>query len=253
MVFRHLLDVLGHGGARRHNQTARAQLDGQDQGIGAVAQDHGVALFDNAGHGGRVARRHAELAAADAAVDIADDHFAVQRVHQIGIGRPGLGHRVGIEHVHIGLGHVGHGDQALHAPLVVHDGQGIGVDIAHEVPRFAHGHAALHARHVADAQVLHLWADVGAQGRRGHAEILQDELRFTVGRACPAGFVMHVRIDLVFQIRIGDGRTDAVGIGIAVADHQYVLARAAVFSLHNDNPLFTARRGRAPYFPAKTV
>ena len=127
---------------------------------------------------------------------------------------------MGIKGVHISRGYIGHGDQTLQAVFLIHDRQRVGISVTHQVPCIFHGHAAAHAVHPADAQILHLRADVAAQIRRGKAEIAQHKFCFAAEGAGTARLIMQRRVDLIFQIGIGDGRADTVRIRIAVADDQ---------------------------------
>ena len=194
----HALNMLGHRVASGDDHTACTQFDGQDLRLGTVTDNYGISLFDHTGHGGGIARGHADLAVTHTLMDIADHHGAVQRLHHIFIGRLGVGHGVRVKGVHISCGHIGHSDQALQTVLLVHNGQRVSVAVAHQVPCIFHGHAAAHSVHPADAQILHLGADVAAQIWRGKAEIVQHKFRFTAENAGAARLVMQRWIDFIF-------------------------------------------------------
>ena len=160
----------------------------------------------------------ADVAVVDAGVGVTYYQLGLQRFQKIGVAGAGGGQYGSVKQVHVGIGNVLDGDKPLQLALVIHDAQGVDLDIAHQVPGGAHAHFAVNARLFADVNVFNLGADISAQARRLHAEMLQNKASLAVDMPGAAGFVQAFQAAAVFQPGIGKGRADRVGIRVLVPD-----------------------------------
>ena len=185
-----------------------------------------------------------------AAYDVA--FVAPEGLEDVLVGGVGLGQDGGVEHVHVGGGDVLHRDDSQQVVLGADHRQGVDVPVPHDLPGAAQADGPVHPLHLAVIDVADLGVDVGAHPGRLHPELFQDELGLLVHLAGPAGLTDQVA-GLIFQLRIGDGGADGIGIRVAVADHHHFvgffghLASTSVGFCRRARPLhgrFPARRGR---------
>ena len=165
-----------------------------------------------------------DAAPGDAGVGVAHQHLALQRAQNVAIAGSRLGENLGVKEVHVGVGNVLDGDQPLQFPVGTHGAEGVNLHIAHHGPGGANAHLGVNAGLAADIDVLHLGADVGTQTRRLHIEMLEDKLGFAVDLPGTAGLIGGVVSELVFQVGIGQGGTDGVGVRVFVSDDVYLVS-----------------------------
>src|SRR5699024_4066905 len=163
-----------------------------------------------------------DVCSSDLPVLAAHHHLAAQRLEDVLIGGVGLGQHGGVEHVHVGGGDVLDGDDAQQVALRADHRQGVDVPVPHDLPGAAEADGAVHPFHLAVIHVADLGVDVGAHPGRLHPELLQDKLGLLVHLAGAAGLADQVA-GPVFQLRIGDGGTDGIGIRVAVADDHHFM------------------------------
>ena len=158
-------------------------------------------------------------------VGAADHQLSLQRFQQVRAAGVGRGQHGRVKQIHVGIGNVLDRDQALQLVLIVHDAEGVDLDIAHQVPCGAHAHLAVNAGLLADVDVLDLRADIGAKAGCLDAEMLQDKPRFTVYMPGAAGLIQTVEAAAVFQPCIRQRGADRVRIRVLVADDIDVAGR----------------------------
>ena len=208
-------DALGDLGVAADDEDLGAAVDGELLGLVAVGAQDDVALLDSALHhlGGGA---DAHLAAHDDVVGVAQDDLAVERGGDVGVAGLRLGQGLGVEDVHVGVGDVANGDDAGEL-VAVEDAQGAGLLVAHAVPGREEAGLRVDAGLLGDLDVLDLRGDGGDERGLLEAEVLEDEGRLAVEGAGAAGLVDRL-VDLVLEVGVRDGRADAVGVGVQVAD-----------------------------------
>ena len=211
------LDGAAHLGPIADDEQRGFLFNGAELAFVPVAQNDDIPLFHAAfqhlGGGG------ADLDVAGGAdrVGIAHHHGAVQRFKDVLIRGTALGQHCGIEHVHVGGGKILHGDDALQLVVLAGDGQGVDLLVAHDLPCAAQAGGARDARHLAVIHVPDLGVHVGAHPGRRDTELFQDELGLLIHFTGTARLADQ-RAGAVFELRIGNGGADGIGIGVAVPD-----------------------------------
>ena len=211
------LDGAAHLGPIADDEQGGFLFNGAELAFVSVAQNDDIPLFHAAfqqlGGGG------ADLDVAGGAdrVGIAHHHGAIQRFKDILVRGTALGQHCGIEHVHVGGGKILHGDDALQLVVRAGDGQGVDLLVAHDLPCAAQAGGARDARHLAVIHVPDLGVHVGAHPGRRDTELFQDELGLLIHFTGTARLTDQ-RAGAVFELRIGNGGADGIGIGVAVPD-----------------------------------
>ena len=217
-----LLLRAGNDGARHRRAAAdndglRAAVDGAHLGFVPVRDQHQIAgadqLLHNFGAGA-----DADAAAVNAGIGIAHHQLGFQRFQQVAAAGVGGGQHGSIKQIHIGVGNILDGDKPLQLVVLAHNAERVNLHITHQVPRGTHAHLAVNARLLADVNVLDLGAHIGAEPRRLHAEMLQHKPRLAVHVPGAAGLIHSFQTAAVFQPRVGQRRTDRVGVRVLVAD-----------------------------------
>ena len=203
------------------HSAARLALDGELLGLVAVGHQHDVAGVDGVLHHlGRGA--HADVAAGHARHGVAEQHLALEGVDDVGVTGARGADDAAVKDVHVGVGDVLDRDDALEVVLVVGDAEGVGLGLAHEVPRGEEAHLAVDAALALDLGVLDLRGDGGDELGLGKAEVLEHEGRLAVDRASAARLVDVGVLDLVLEVRVGNRRADAVRVRMQVPDDVYL-------------------------------
>ena len=159
----------------------------------------------------------------------AHHHGSAQRFQNIAVAGAALGKDAGVEQVHVGGGDILHRDDALQFVLLAGHGKGVDLLVAHDLPRLAQ---AGRAGNTGDLPVIHVpnfRVDIGAHPGRRDLELFQHEFCFLIHLARTPGFADQIT-GLVFQLCIGNGRADGVGVRVAVPDDND-LVRSLLHSL----------------------
>ena len=216
------LDGAAHLGAVADDEQRGFLFNGAQLALVAVGEDDDVAFLHRALQHFRRGRADADAAGGAHCVLAAHHHGAVQRFKDVLIAGLALGENFGIEHVHVGRGDILHSDDAFQFVVRAGDGQGVDLLIAHDLPRFAQAGGTRDAGHLAVIHITNFGVHVRAHARRFDAELFQHELGLLVHFAGAAGLADQIT-GLVFQLCIGDGGADGVGVRVAVADdHDFV-------------------------------
>ena len=216
------LDGAAHLGAVADDEQRRFFFNGAQLAFVAVGQDDDVAffhgIFQHFGRGGA----DADVAGGAHVVLAAHHHGAAQRFQNIAVGGLALGQDAGVEHVHVGGGDILHGDHALQLVVRAGDRQGVDLLVTHDLPRLAQAGGAGDAGHLAVVHIADLRVHVRAHARGLYPELFEHELGLLIHFACTAGLTDQIT-GLVFQLCIGNGRADGIGIRVAVADHDHLM------------------------------
>ena len=216
------LDGAAHLGVVAQDEQGRFLLDGAQLALVAVGQDDDVAffhgIFQHFGRGGA----DADVAGGAHVVLAAHHHGAAQRFQNIAVGGLALGQDAGVEHVHVGGGNVLDRDHALQLVVRAGDRQGVDLLVAHDLPCFAQAGGAGDAGHLAVVHIADLGVHVRAHARGLDPELFEHEFGLLVHLAGAAGLADQIT-GLVFQLCIGNGRADGIGIRVAVADHDHLM------------------------------
>ena len=221
-VAREVAKDAGDVGAAADDEASRAALKCEALRLVAVGdQDHVARGHEAVHHLGCGANR--ELAHLDVVLGVARDHVAVERVEDVGVARAGAGEREVVEYVHVGVGDVAQGDQALQVALLVGHAQRGAHLVAHEIPRDMQAGLPVHADERRDVDVLDLGRDARDEARLLETEVLEGIGGLTVDGAGTPCLVTTVRplasirpIDLVLEVGVADGSADAVRIRVKV-------------------------------------
>ena len=199
-------DQAGHLHVQRpadHVRLAAAQHDA----VGAVEQQILAVLGQGDGHAAGQGIHQIAALAHDAALDHAEE---VEHGHL-------LHHRVG-DGVQAEGGDITGGQHAVQRAVLVGDGDGGDLLVAHQLPRPIHGDGGIQTGRTVKIQIPHLGADVLDQPGRLKAKVLQHAVGLVAD-----GAHMHRHILLlpqrVFQCRVGQGGHYGVGIRVAVSGH----------------------------------
>ena len=199
-------DQAGHLHVQRtadHVRLAAAQHDA----VGAVEQQILAALGQGDGHAAGQGVHQIAALAHDAALDNAEE---VEHGHL-------LHHRVS-DGVQAEGGDVTGGQHTVQRAVLVGDGDGGDLLIAHQLPRPIHGDGGVQAGRPVKVQITHLGTDVLDQPGRLEAEALQHPVGLVAD-----GAQMHRHILLfaqrILQRGIGHGGHDGICVGIAVSGH----------------------------------
>ena len=119
-----------------------------------------------------------------------------------------------VKDVHVGVGDVLDGNEALEVVLVVCDAEGVGLSLAHEIPCREEAHLAVDAALALNLGVLDLRCDGGDELRLVEAKVAQHERGLPVDGARAARLVDVGVLHLVLEVGVGDRRADAVGVGV---------------------------------------
>ena len=210
-------DGAGHRRAAADDNGLCAAVDSAHLRLVPVGDEDNVAGLDEFLHDFG-AGANADIAAVDAGVGRADDQLGFERLQNVRAAGVCGGQHGRVKQIHVGIGNILDRDQTLQLVLIVHNAEGVDLDIAHQVPGGAHAHFAVNARLFADVNVFDLGADISAQARRLHAEMLQNKAGLAVDMPGAARLVQAVEAAPVFQPRIRQRRADRVCIGVLVAD-----------------------------------
>ena len=211
------LDGVAHLGAVADDEQRRFFFNGAQLAFVAVGQDDDVPFFHAVFQHFRGGGANADVAGGAHSVLAAHHHGAAQRFQNIAVGGLALGQDAGVEHVHIGGGDVLDRDHALQLVVRAGDRQGVDLLVAHDLPCFAQAGGAGDAGHLAVIHIADLGVHVGAHARRLDPELFEHEFGLLVHLAGAAGLADKIA-GLVFQLCIGNGRADGVGVRIAVPD-----------------------------------
>ena len=151
-------------------------------------------------------------------IGAADHQLSLQCFQQVRAAGVGRGQHGRVKQIHVRIGNVLDRNQTLQLVLIVHNAEGVDLDIAHQVPRGAHAHLAVNAGLLADVDVLDLRADIGAEAGGLNAEMLQDKPCLAVYMPGAAGLIQTVEAAAVFQPCIRQCGADRVRVRILVAD-----------------------------------
>ena len=116
----------------------------------------------------------------------------------------------------------------IHVLLAGH-GKGVDLLVAHDLPRLAQAGRAGDAGDLPVIHVPNFRVDIGAHPGRRDPELFQHEFCFLIHLARTPGFADQIT-GLVFQLCIGNGRADGVGVRVAVPD-DHDLVRSLLHSL----------------------
>ena len=216
-LFGNAPDGVAHFGSVAEDEQRGLLLNGAELALVAVGQDDDVALFHRAFQHLRGGSADLDPAGGADRVLVADHHGAAQRLEDVLITGLADGQNTGIEHVHVGRGDVFHRDDALEVVVGAGDGQRVDLLVAHDLPRLAQAGAARDAGHLAVIHIADLRVDVGTHPGRRDAELFQDKFGLLIHLAGTPRFADQIA-GLIFQLRIGNGRADRVGVGIAMSD-----------------------------------
>ena len=216
------LDGAAHLGVVAQDEQRRFLLDGAQLAFVAVGQDDDVALFHRAFQHFRRSGADADVAGGADIIRTAHRHGAVQRFQNVPEAGAALGKDAGVEHVHIGGGDILHGDHAFQLVVCTGNRQGVDLLVTHDLPRLAQAGGAGDAGHLAVVHIADLRVHVRAHARGLYPELFEHEFGLLIHFACTAGLTDQIT-GLVFQLCIGNGRADGVGIRVAVADHDHLM------------------------------
>ena len=204
-------------GAAADHEAAGLALDGKLLRLVAVGHEHDVTGLDGVLHHLRRGA-HADVAPGHARRGVAEDHLAVERVDDVGVAGVGRADHAHVEDVHVGVGDVLDRDEALEVVVLVGDAEGVRLGVAHEVPGGKEAHLSVDAALALDLGVLDLRCD--GRDERGllKAKVAQDKRRLAVDRAGAARLIDVGVLGLVLEVRVRDGRADAVRVRAQVAD-----------------------------------
>ena len=197
-------------------------LDGAELAFVAVGQDDDIALFHAAFQHFRGGCANADVTGGAHCVLAAHHHGSAQCFQNIAVAGAALGKDAGVEQIHVGGGDILHRDDALQFVLLAGHGKGVDLLVAHDLPRLAQ---AGRAGDAGDLPVIHVpdfRVDIGAHPGRRDPELFQHEFCFLIHLARTPGFADQIT-GLVFQLCIGNGRADGVGVRVAMPDdHDFV-------------------------------
>ena len=121
--------------------------------------------------------------------------------------------------IHVGFRDITDRDHALQIIVRRSNRQCDYIVVFHHGIRFFHGNRTRHARHLVNFNFLHLRSRIRQVARRTHPKAFQHILGLLVdltGTACHVGFCF---IRSVFDIRIGNRRTDRIRIRIFMSNY----------------------------------
>lgn len=166
-----------------------------------LSQLCGRAIVHHAGHAVDLLGAVVE----DASLDDAQEVEQRQRVHVPVADRA---HAVGRD--------IAGGEHTVERAVLVDDGHGGDVLVAHDVPGAVHRDAGVERRRRVKVQIAHLRADVADRDRLLKAEAIEQTLRLIADVAEMCGHVIPVA-ERVAQCGIGNGGRDGVRVRIPVA------------------------------------
>ena len=216
------LDGAAHLGPVADDQQRGFLFNGAQLALVAVGQDDDVPLFHH---------RFQHLAGGGADVDppggahrilVAHHHLAPQGAEDVAVAGAALGQDAGVKYVHVGGGDVLDRDQSLQRAVGIHHRQGVDLLVPHHLPGRPQADAAGHAGGLPVVHIPDLGVDIGTHPGRCDAELFQHELALLVHPPGPAGLADQIA-GQIFQLRIGNGGTDGVGVWVAVADHHHFM------------------------------
>lgn len=173
----------------------------------------------------RVSGSNEHLALGAVAVHIAGDDCSLEGLLNILKAGMRLRDDLRVVDIHIGFRDVADRDHALEHAMVGHGRE------RHDIALIHHGPCLLQRHVFVDARCLPV-LDIGNLGPHGRdelrllrLEIFQYELRLTVRLTGATGDVALRACDDIFKPRVGDCRTDGIGIRVAVSRHQHISFR----------------------------
>ena len=196
------------------DQTAHAAGDGPVHQLRLLTADqHAVGVGERRvlvilGHGdkqlaGDLGFRHIELV----------DQRTLDDAQQV--KQRQLVHAVEADGGHVVLGDVPGGEHAPQRAVLVDDGHGVEIAVAHGLPGVVDGDSGSEGGRTVVVQVPHLRAHAVDQLRRLHAEAVQQALGLVVDGADAPGVIVGIP-QRVAQPGIGDRGNDGVGVRVLV-------------------------------------
>ena len=212
-----VLDGAAHLCAVADDDERSFLLDGAELAFVAVGQDDDITLFHAAFQHFRGGGANADVSGGALRVLAAHHHGSAQRFQNIAVTGAALGKDAGIEQVHVGGGDILHRDDTLQFVILAGHRKGVDLLVAHDLPRLAQAGGAGDAGHLPVIHVPDFRVDIGAHPGRRDPELFQHKFRFLIHFARTPGLADQIT-GLVFQLCIGNGRADGVGVRVAMPD-----------------------------------
>ncbi len=227
---RQLLYGFGNWRAHADNDTACVHFNAAELVFKAVARQEDIAFLYEVFQKVGICRADEDFSFCNFFVRVTDNHFRIQRIQYICVFRAGHSQYPRFVNVHICRGNVLDGNDALQAAVLLHNGHGCLVQVAHGVPGVFQGNIARQHRCAFDCYVLDLCPDVADKLRRVHTEEIQYIFCFVIDFSCALGQEGRV-FRFVFQICVGYRGADGIGIRIFMSNDKDLFFFQHKFSL----------------------
>ena len=252
-----VLDGAAHLCAVADDDERSFLLDGAELAFVAVGQDDDITLFHAAFQHFRGGGADADVAGGALRVLAAHHHGSAQRFQNIAVAGAALGKDAGVEQVHVGGGDILHRDDTLQFVLLAGHGEGVDLLVAHDLPCLAQAGGAGDAGHLPVIHIPNFRVDIGAHPGRRDPELFQHKFRFLIHLARTPGLANQIA-GLVFQLCIGNGRANGVGVRVAMSDDNDLVrsllhtvppyGSSTSYHLPKQRPSPAQRGGLQPYF-----
>ena len=232
-------------------------LDGAKLAFVAVGQDDDITLFHAAFQHFRGGGTNADVSGGALRVLTAHHHGSAQRFQNIAVAGAALGKDAGVEQVHVGGGDILHRDDTLQFVILAGHGEGVDLLVAHDLPRLAQAGGAGDAGHLPVIHIPNFRVDIGAHPGRRDPELFQHKFRFLIHLARTPGLANQIA-GLIFQLCIGNGRANGVGVRVAMSDDNDLMrsllhtvppyGSSTSYHIPKQRPSPAQRGGLQPYF-----
>ena len=212
-----MLDGAAHLCAVADDDERSLLLNGAELAFVAVGQDDDIPFFHAAFQHFRGGCANADVAGGAHRILAAHHHGSAQCFQNIAVAGAAFGKDAGIEQVHVGGSDILDRNDALQFVVLAGHGKGVDLLIAHDLPRLAQAGRAGDARHLTVVHVPDLRVDIGAHPGRRDPELFEHEFGFLIHLARTPGLADQIT-GLIFQLCIGNGRADGVGVRVAMPD-----------------------------------
>ena len=208
------LNRSGHRSPKAHHDTSRAHLDGTQLGFITVAQNDHVMLINIILHHIRVGSGNHHLAPVKITVFIPDDHLRIQCLQDILIRRPGNRNNGAVIFLHVGFCNIIDRNKTMQMIFLIRDGKRKHVLSPHQRPCVFNGNITAYTGNLPDLHILYSGSDIIQINGMLNSKMIQNILCFRRYLPCSGSHIAVIFIRLIFQIGIGNGRTDGICIRV---------------------------------------